>query len=363
MKQRIIYSAIGLTVAEASLIILYVVTGSAWMAAAAAILLLIPLLSFLWNIRAAKGLKVEIKAETGKIIKGKITVNGKLPPAGILWCRITVCNRLTGETGSIDVPMKSDAKGFTGEFSLESFHCGQIRIEVSKILAGDPFGLIYYGKNSGAKVRTAVMPATFPVETEMPRHAASPDEGSGGTRKGADYSEMLWLREYRPGDSLKGIHWKLSSKTDKLIYREPGRPEERSMLIWWDPHISSPKVMDALADAMFSVVLALSENGYPFTVGWSENGEVHFETPSGEDELNRLLPVLLCSSSTVNLPEAGDKFGSVLYFTTAIPMVSLGDSVQIYCCAEEESDFSDGVMFTPENYRDQLQRLDVGDGN
>ena len=40
-------------------------------------------------------------------------------------------------------------------------------------------------------------------------------------KPGGGFSENHDLREYRPGDSLRLIHWKLASKTKKLIYREP----------------------------------------------------------------------------------------------------------------------------------------------
>ena len=38
---------------------------------------------------------------------------------------------------------------------------------------------------------------------------------------GGGFSEEHDLREYRPGDTVNSIHWKLSSKTDKVIVREP----------------------------------------------------------------------------------------------------------------------------------------------
>ena len=40
-------------------------------------------------------------------------------------------------------------------------------------------------------------------------------------KHGGGYAEEHELREYRPGDMVNSIHWKLSSKTDKVIVREP----------------------------------------------------------------------------------------------------------------------------------------------
>ena len=43
-------------------------------------------------------------------------------------------------------------------------------------------------------------------------------------RKGSDPSEMFDIRDYTPGDDIRSIHWKLSSKTDNLILRQASDP-------------------------------------------------------------------------------------------------------------------------------------------
>ena len=48
---------------------------------------------------------------------------------------------------------------------------------------------------------------------------------------GGGMAEDYDLREYRPGDMLNSIHWKLSSKTDKLIIREGLIPENSNIFL------------------------------------------------------------------------------------------------------------------------------------
>ena len=43
-------------------------------------------------------------------------------------------------------------------------------------------------------------------------------------KSGGGFSETHETREYRPGDSLRDIHWKLSAKTDSMIVREAMEP-------------------------------------------------------------------------------------------------------------------------------------------
>ena len=49
---------------------------------------------------------------------------------------------------------------------------------------------------------------------------AKPEVGSFRSTMGNDTAEVSELREYQEGDELKAIHWKLTSKMDRLIVRE-----------------------------------------------------------------------------------------------------------------------------------------------
>lgn len=49
-------------------------------------------------------------------------------------------------------------------------------------------------------------------------------EGFRQSRKGSDPGETFENREYVPGDDIRSIHWKLSSKTDQLIIRRRAHP-------------------------------------------------------------------------------------------------------------------------------------------
>ena len=70
-------------------------------------------------------------------------------------------------------------------------------------------------------------------------------------RTGYDLAEVYALREYAPGDSLRQMHWKLSSKLDKLVVREPSLPVRRSVLVFWErTQTAAPEQSDAQADVV-----------------------------------------------------------------------------------------------------------------
>ena len=48
---------------------------------------------------------------------------------------------------------------------------------------------------------------------------------------GGGFSEEHDLRDYRPGDMSNSIHWKLSSKADKLIVREALEQENKEIFL------------------------------------------------------------------------------------------------------------------------------------
>ena len=50
-------------------------------------------------------------------------------------------------------------------------------------------------------------------------------------RKGNDLSEIYDIREYVPGDDIRSIHWKLSSKTENLILREASDPSHYNVVL------------------------------------------------------------------------------------------------------------------------------------
>ncbi len=54
----------------------------------------------------------------------------------------------------------------------------------------------------------------------IPKAAAEDEEKITNHQRGTLSSEILQLREYRPGDRLQHIHWKMSAKMDELLVKE-----------------------------------------------------------------------------------------------------------------------------------------------
>lgn len=126
---------------------------------------------------------------------------------------------------------------------------------------------------------------------------------------------MYQLREYRPGDDIRQIHWKLSSKLDELILKEASQPESRSLLVFWDKRTGTPQQMDALAEVVSSTGAALLQGGVQYTLSWTEGDDLQAQDILDENQLLQAIPELVKTrgSADCRLPEMGD-YSRILYF-------------------------------------------------
>lgn len=130
------------------------------------------------------------------------------PPVG---CRIRLVNNLTGVSYI----------GQPGE-KIPTEHCGMMEISFPELVAYDYLGLFRKKLPIGDRCTVYVLPK--PVAAQAVSQPVSGGEGVLQPKPGGGFSEEHELRLYRPGDELRNIHWKMSAKTGKLIYREPMEP-------------------------------------------------------------------------------------------------------------------------------------------
>ena len=77
-----------------------------------------------------------------------------------------------------------------------------------------------------AQASTLVLPQSFDIAIAMRAHDLPfPDSDEySPDRPGSDPSELFGIRDYREGDALKSIHWKLGEKYDRTASREMSLP-------------------------------------------------------------------------------------------------------------------------------------------
>lgn len=88
---------------------------------------------------------------------------------------------------------------------------------------------------------------------ELEASVAAPRAGSG--------TEMFGVREYRPGDSLRRIHWRSSARHGELVVREYEPPGVQTLGIFCDPNPADPQVADQVARIAASEAWDCIRNG------------------------------------------------------------------------------------------------------
>lgn len=185
--------------------------------------LCLPLLSLLVSLPAAftskaslvGGLDVHRNSEGSVLLE--LNCKFFLPPEA--WS-VTVeeKNLFTNQSGSPQVIKTGGLNKLTKSFHPDTSRLGTIRYRIKKARIYDYLGLFPIPvRRSGA--------AEFTVLPDIERPDPEPELDDPSTHhfkpKPLGFSEEHELREYRGGDPLNLIHWKLSGKMDELIVREP----------------------------------------------------------------------------------------------------------------------------------------------
>ena len=117
------------------------------------------------------------------------------------------------------------------EIPLSTALCGQLRCRVTRVECRDLLGLIRIRRAVPQDLSCTVLPPAVAPKSAPDLDAALDTAPILRPKYGGGYSEEHDLREYRPGDAGNSIHWKLSSKTDKLIVREALERENQDIYL------------------------------------------------------------------------------------------------------------------------------------
>ncbi|MDR1069045.1 MAG: DUF58 domain-containing protein [Clostridiales Family XIII bacterium] len=256
--------------------------------------------------RLRPALRVEMRAGMDKHKTGAGTLHAESKGL-FLTARVSgalVCeNILTGDASVLPLTFSLSRFGICAiPFTVESAQCGRIRFRMEGMKLYDLTGLTFVKRTAAVSGSAVVYPDLYRSQVAFePSPGAEASEAEySSVKTGYDISEPLWNREYVPGDSIKSIHWKLTSKLDKIIVREPGLPVERSALLLFEtgnpagelPHAS---LCGAAAEVFLSLSQNLAASGVTHDAGWydTDEGNFHRYKIASEDDVNGLADKLL----------------------------------------------------------------------
>lgn len=361
-----------------ALVCLFLHTGSAAALGGAAALVVIPLVFLAVNLYAKGRVTAEIRT-AGSVRKGNageicVTLtNPTVFPLLNVSVGVAVENQLNRKLSRsvlTSFVMPKSVKSLTLKASDD--YCGRMRVSLFKLKLYDCFGLGGACVKTDAVAHMTVLPDTFDQQINIiPNpHSASDSEIYAPDRPGSDLSETFQIREYAEGDSPRQIHWKLTSKFDRMIVKDPSMPIIRSVLVFWERtgDDGDLSLTDAQAEVVVSVCKNLLEQSVQFTVGWNDTDrnlcvlqEIH-----DMDELIGFIPRILRAtgakegvSGAYLLNTALREIPAHIIYIAKTPQSEILEfsesaSITVLHCGEGE-----GIAFDAANYEEQLAQIDI----
>jgi uncharacterized protein (DUF58 family) len=110
--------------------------------------------------------------------------------------------------------------------------------------SSDPLGFFRFRRKGADGEIGLVLPrftsfTARPQARELEASVSAPRAGSG--------MELFGVREYRPGDPLRRIHWRSSARLGELVVREYEPPGVQTVGIFCDPNPATREMADQIA--------------------------------------------------------------------------------------------------------------------
>jgi hypothetical protein len=276
--------------------------------------MLLPCLSLLIAVLFCRDATVEMKVGAEATAKGEETrIELRVKNPSWLPVRtkteLVIRNELTGEEVRELLVLTAGRRGGVFTQSVSFAHAGRIRLSIEKAGVCDPLGLVCLKTKRACRMNAGLL-----VQPEVRALAGVDGDGGAGRDiendglmqvvKGDDPSELYDIREYRPGDRVTRIHWKLSERAGRLMVKDLGRVLAGDALVMIDLNGGAEEA-DALLTALASVSAAFARAGVSHDIEWwygAREGGLRKEHVASETDRNRAVAALLTGSRLTDRP-------------------------------------------------------------
>ena len=258
-------------------------------------LLLIPVFGIL--IRR-DGKRIKIRLEKEKPVAAAMYSKGALRVADRVRIELEVKNEMFDRSECLQFLLPLKGKEQTFSLPVELQLCGQTRFECTRVWVMDLLGLFRIPLKAGQTFYTVLYPPKMRVQMERIAGTVGSSQTDGflQNRKGNDPSEMFELREYAPGDDIRAIHWKLTSKTDDLVIRQASDPSHHTLLLLPDYGLDQLNRPDGEAEMNTVIAVGveaareLLKKGRGFCLAIPTRNGLQLYEIQNEKEFSRILP-------------------------------------------------------------------------
>ncbi len=228
------------------------------------------------TIRAELDVPVGIaEPEKENLVKLIVTNKGFLPLAR-MEALVTVEDVCTGRKIKDWMKVSSVLRGESTFVRSVAFSgTGTYKVRLKKLKVYDFTGLFSGKVRTKGEKKVQVMPRLHDIPVRLSlavRNFFGEADVYDEESPGHDNSELFDVREYRAGDRLQNIHWKLTAKQDELMVKEHSLPKACPVVLFLDVHPSKRmrrmERMIPYLEAAASLVFSLTDAGCPHYVVW-----------------------------------------------------------------------------------------------
>lgn len=257
--------------------------------------LALPWLSLIVSLPAMLSLRLKATcaraATVGEPLRAELNAICRLP-APMCRAKLHMRHTLLG----MDCRRKLDAP-------LPTEHCGKITVTPVKARVFDYLGLFRLPVRKTDGCCILVRPKRVPLDNppDLSRYL----ETAFRPKPGGGFSENHELRLYRPGDNLHQIHWKLSAKTGKLIFRE-AQEALRGRAVVSMELTGTPDALDRKLGTLLWVCEYLLAREVPHTMCClTGSGQISFPVETVDDAADMIDRLLAClpAARDVKMPQ------------------------------------------------------------
>lgn len=300
-----------------AVMVMLVLSGKPYLLAVAIALILLAAAMWILAGKDAGNLKISVSAPSGAQ-EGKdnffiieACTAKKLWAAGELVITICEKNEMFGNARERKLRLQLKEEKNHYKIPLACGLCGEVQITCKEIYAYDLLKLFRVRMDPFRAIRMIIYPRKVNLQVELSQTTigAPKSEGMMQNRKGNDLSEIFDIREYVPGDDIRSIHWKLSSKTENLILREASDPSHYNVVLL--PDFGQDSMKEAKSEDVINAAVAvgatigerLIEKGVSFCMALPSVSGLQICEIKDRRELQRILALWLACPVA---PKSGD---------------------------------------------------------
>lgn len=264
----------------------------AYMEAALFVLSVIELIMRKFTVRGRLEIPVGISEKNHENLI-KITLNNKgIFPVARIKAGIVIRDVMRGKKEwcwfTLPVAVRGEST-FIREMRFSKI--GSYEIILKKLRVYDMTGLLHTDIRMKSKGLVRVMPKLNEVSvrvSEKTRNFYGESDVYDKDSPGQDNSELFQVREYRAGDRLQNVHWKLSVKQDDIMVKEHSLPKACPVVLFLE---YNPRKKDRrghtiipFMEVVVSLSFSMMNAGCPHYVIWYDGEEKDVKRQRVDDE-------------------------------------------------------------------------------